>query len=872
MPPQRFPNLPLAVKIILLTLAYVLAGRLALLLAIPPGFASAIFPPVGIALAAVLIWGYPLLLGVFLGSLLLNLSIGFSSFEALNLRGLLIAAGIALGTSLQSLLGSWLIRRLVGFPNALTDERSIFRLLLLGGPLACLLSACVGTGVLYASEVISATELPFSWWTWWVGDSIGVLIATPLMFIAFAQPRALWRSRVGNVGLPLLISCAIMMLIFIRSSEAEQNNLNQRFHEQAKLMSLTLQSRLDLYAKAAQSIERFFSASQEVTREEFAQFVANLPQTYPGITALGWDRQIAGSERADYEAALAAQGFPGVRISQHDESGVQVPAEPRDSYVPITYVEPLADNANILGFDIASDPLRRRALDQARDSAQATMTAPISLVQDAQAQPGVLIFYPVYQGAEPPALQQRASEVRGYAVAVIRISDLIDSALGVYPAESFQLHLEDVTETSAQSLYGQASSDLPAYAKALVWQERFQVAGRTPSISLLQRNHGLRSWVVLAGGLLLCSLLSGFLLAMTGRAAQISQQVEQRTRELSAILENTAEGILIFDAQGRIERSNPASSRLFGHDAEALGQRRIGQLIPTLYTDSDSALADKLDKPLEVGGEHANGQPLELEITLSSYELPGRHLYVGMLRDISARKQVERLKREFISTVSHELRTPLTSIKGSLGLLIGTALDELPPQVQELIRIAQSNSERLINLVNDILDIEKLEFGQVGIHLSRCELRPLLREALANNQGYADNFAVYLQLDDSALPEQTLVEVDSLRLQQVLSNLISNAVKFSAPQGQVEISAQIVDDQVRVQVRDHGPGIAEEFRARIFQKFAQADGSDGRRRGGTGLGLSICKTLIERMHGQIGYSSVVGAGSTFYFTLPLVEA
>lgn len=871
-------NLPLSVKILLLALAYLLAGRLALLLAIPPGFASAIFPPVGIALAAVLIWGYPMLVGVFLGSILLNLSIGFSSFEALNLKGLLIASGIALGTSLQSLLGSWLIRRCVGFPTALTDERSIFLLLLLGGPLACLLSASGGAGVLYLSQVISAAEFPFSWWTWWVGDSIGVLIATPLMFIAFAQPRPLWRSRAGNVGLPLLISCAIMVLIFIRSSEAEQHNLKLRFHEQAKLMSLTLQSRFDLYGKAAQSIERFFSASQNVTREEFAQFVANLPQTYPGISALAWDRWISAAERADYEASMAAEGFEGLRINQYDETGARVAAAPRDGYVAITYIEPLAANTHTLGYDAASDPMRRHALDQARDSAQATMTAPIRLVQDAQTQPGVLIFYPIYRGTVAPSREQRKSSLRGYAVAVIRIKDLIDNALGVYPADSFQLHLQDVTEASAQDLYGQANSGLPSYAEPLVWQEHFEVSGRdllltiAPTTTFLQRNHGLQSWVVLAGGLLLCSLLGGFLLAMTGRAEHIRRQVEQRTLELSAILENAAEGILIFDAQGQIERANPASSRLFGHATETLNQYRIGQLIPAMQRGNGDALAGQLGKPLEVGGRHANGQPLELEITLSTYELPGRRLYIGMLRDISARKQVERLKSEFISTVSHELRTPLTSIKGSLGLLAAGTVGELPAAAQQLVGIAQSNSERLVNLVNDILDIEKLEFGQVGIHLSRTDLRPLLREALAHNQGYADSFAVRLSLDDSALPEQALVEVDGLRLQQVLSNLISNAVKFSTAQGQVEISAQVIEGNVQVQVLDHGPGIAEEFRTRIFQKFAQADGSDGRRRGGTGLGLSICKTLIERMHGQIGYNSVLGQGSTFYFTLPLLEA
>ena len=231
-----------------------------------------------------------------------------------------------------------------------------------------------------------------------------------------------------------------------------------------------------------------------------------------------------------------------------------------------------------------------------------------------------------------------------------------------------------------------------------------------------------------------------------------------------------------------------------------------------------------LGKPLEVTATNATAQQLELEVNLSRYELPGRQRYICMARDISARKQVERLKSEFISTVSHELRTPLTSIKGSLGLLSAGAVGELPEKVRELVCIAQSNSERLVNLVNDILDIEKLEFGQTRIQLSRTDLRPLLHEALAHNQGYADSFDVHLSLDDRALPEQVPVEIDSQRLQQVLSNLISNAVKFSEPRNQVQISAEIIERAVRIQVQDHGPGIAEEFRERIFHKFAQADG------------------------------------------------
>ncbi|WP_178090646.1 CHASE domain-containing protein [Pseudomonas sp. SJZ079] len=865
-------------KILLLALAYAGAGHLALMLAIPPGFASAIFPPVGIALAAVLIWGYPMLAGVFLGSTLLNLSIGFISLEQLSLKGLSIAMGIALGTSLQSLIGSWLIRRFVGFPTSLTDERSIFLLLFIGGPLACLISASGGAGVLYLSQVITAAQFPFSWWTWWVGDSIGVLIATPLMFILFAQPRALWRSRAGSVGLPLLISCTIMVLIFIRASEAEQHNLRLRFHEQTKMMTTTLRFRFELYSKAAQSIERLFSASSRVSREDFARFVANLPSTYPGITAVSWDPLISADQRTRFEAQMVAEGFPGFRIREYNDAGELVLAGQRETYTPVTFVEPFAANAKALGFDVQSKRHRRQALKKARDSAKAVMTAPITLIQDNEApQPGVLLLYPVYKSDLPLSVEERKRDLRGYAVAVIRIADLIENALQAYPADSFQLQLLDITDATPQPLYGQASTALPPYAAGLVWQESFQVAGRmlqlsiAPTEAFLQRNHGLQPWAVLAGGLLLCSLLGGYLLTVTGRADQIRHQVKQHTLELSAILENAAEGILIFDEQGLIERANPASSHLFGYASIALLGRQIGGLIPALYRRSGNTLDDMLGKPLEVTATNAAAQQLELEINLSRYELPGRQRYICMARDIGARKQIERLKSEFISTVSHELRTPLTSIKGSLGLLAAGAVGELPEQVRKLLSIAQSNSERLVSLVNDILDIEKLEFGQTRIQLSRTDLRPLLHEALLHNQGYADSFEVHLSLDDHALPAQVPVAIDSQRLQQVLSNLISNAVKFSEPRNKVQISAEIIERDVRVQVHDHGPGIAEEFRERIFQKFAQADGSDSRRKGGTGLGLSICKNLVERMNGQIGYSSVLGEGSTFYFTLPLSE-
>ena len=238
---------------------------------------------------------------------------------------------------------------------------------------------------------------------------------------------------------------------------------------------------------------------------------------------------------------------------------------------------------------------------------------------------------------------------------------------------------------------------------------------------------------------------------------------------------------------------------------------------------------------------------------------------IGVTWDVTDARKVERMKSEFVSTVSHELRTPLTSIRGSLGLLASGIVGELPASAQELIDAAYKNSERLSLLINDILDIEKIESGKMHIDLQRQSLQPLIEQGVLANQGYAQTFAVKLVLHECANVE---VEVDTNRLMQVMANLISNAVKFSPAGGVVDIAMLLVDTRVRVEVRDRGPGIPANFRERIFQRFSQADASDTRARGGSGLGLAITKTLLEKMHGDIGFEKRSGGGTVFFFELP----
>jgi signal transduction histidine kinase len=232
--------------------------------------------------------------------------------------------------------------------------------------------------------------------------------------------------------------------------------------------------------------------------------------------------------------------------------------------------------------------------------------------------------------------------------------------------------------------------------------------------------------------------------------------------------------------------------------------------------------------------------------------------------DIEKLKELERLKADFVSTVSHELRTPLTSMRGALGLLLGGAGGDLSPKGRELLRIALTNTDRLIRLINDILDIEKMDAGQVAIRRDRLRLRSLLEATLAGLEGLARDAEVHLRMLD--VPDVEIIG-DSDRLIQVFTNLVSNAVKFSPKGADVEVSGFLDNGGVTVHVRDHGPGIPAEFASRIFGRFQQAGGAASRRSGGTGLGLSIAKGITELHGGRIGFEGAEGGGTSFYVAL-----
>ncbi len=375
------------------------------------------------------------------------------------------------------------------------------------------------------------------------------------------------------------------------------------------------------------------------------------------------------------------------------------------------------------------------------------------------------------------------------------------------------------------------------------------------------------------------------------------RSAEKRLRELTtlqqAILDSANYAIISCDTSGTIRTFNASAERMSGYSAqEMMGKANIATLhdrIEMLVRAKE--LSVELGLPVPGGAavlfakasmEQADETewtyirkdgsrfPVLLSVTALRDSSGAAIGYLNIGKDLTDHKEVDRMKSEFISTVSHELRTPLTSIRGALGLLEGGIVGPLTPEAQEVVHIAMSNSERLIRLINELLELDKMEAGKIELNLQNIDPAKLAKAALEGIRGMASQAGVHLSLDLSA---RAVVRGDWDRLMQVLMNLLSNAIKFSPKEGTVRLRVERGNRiGLRFEVRDEGPGVPADQMYKLFQKFQQLDSSDSRQKGGTGLGLAISKALVEHHGGMIGVESKPGEGSVFWFEVPADEA
>jgi PAS domain S-box-containing protein len=347
--------------------------------------------------------------------------------------------------------------------------------------------------------------------------------------------------------------------------------------------------------------------------------------------------------------------------------------------------------------------------------------------------------------------------------------------------------------------------------------------------------------------------------------------------EYQAILNNVLEAIITIDTAGIVLSANAAAVSMFGYSINEILGNNVSQLMPDARARAHDGYIDAylktgvehvLGKGRELEGRHKSGRIFPMHLAVSDVQLPHTRYFVGVCRDISEQKETEKLKNEFVSIVSHELRTPLTSITASLGLLKGGLGGTLPEKARGLIDIAHNNAARLGRLINDILDIEKIEAGKMTFKRDILSINQLLQESVSANHGYADKYKVSLKFDP--ITPDIAVIADHDRSLQVLANLISNACKFSLAGSDVHISTKMTAEKtIDICVTDHGCGISPDFAARIFDKFSQADSTTARSKEGTGLGLSLSRQMAKSMGGDLSFTSTPQVQTQFCFTLPV---
>ncbi|MFN4290901.1 MAG: CHASE domain-containing protein [Permianibacter sp.] len=858
-----------------IALAYFLLGRLGLLLAIPPGFATAVFPPAGLALFCLIRFGPVALPGIWLGSVTMNLSTAWPATGLPGADQLLMTAIIGAGAAGQAGFGGWLLRRYVGLPLAWDDERALLRFALLGASTSTLIGATVGIASLVGAGQITADQAAYNWLTWWVGDSIGVALITPLLLLATDPAGSESRQQLRAVILPLAITFSLVTVLFVRASDWEQQQIQQRFLDLAGRMERQLQRAFQEHLDSLYQIERFFSASQNVSPADFAVFTRAEVDKLNGHVSLSWVQRVPDAERAAYEREMRQRLGSRFQIWQHGADGRQMPASGRADYFPIGYIEPAA-NAWLIGFDNGAEPTRRALMETTLQRGTATASPRIALRQLDQRLAAVLVARPVQRRAE----NDRSS----LAVVGIQIAATVDYALRELTRDDFALTLHDSSDGASEPLFSNLPADAriaPAFQHAVDWP----FAGRTWRLTIyalpdyLRATHSWQSWLVMVGGLVFTVLIGAMLLLVHGRALRVQRLVEQRTAELArqqhtlqTISDSAADAILLLDHDGCIEMANPAAEALL-HDSAVLlrGQalaRWLPEWQPHWLTDADDNSQQVVWRETRLHQPQAPARDVELALT--SLQRTGERRYCCLLHDVTERIAHERLKREFVAMVSHELRTPLTSIRGALALLGSGQVDHDSDQHRQLLRIATDNSKRLLLLVNDLLDFEKLEIGQFELALRRVAVVPLLQQTVDELHGLALSQSVTVQLQND-LPDATELMLAPERFAQILNNLLSNAIKFSPQDSLVQVHAFVDGDEVCIEVIDHGMGIAADKQSFIFQKFWQADASASRKHSGTGLGLAISKGLTEAMAGRIGFRSVSGHGSTFWLRFPLAK-
>lgn len=609
---------------------YWLAGTLSGYLAIPPGFSSPVWPAAGLALLSVLHYGWPAMLGVALGSFNVNLAISGQSLAQPSWAWL-PAISIAIGASLQARFGAFLVNRVLASRIAWHSSTGYLLLAAVAGPISCLVSASVGTFTLWHSAAIHTADVAINWATWWVGDSIGVIVTVPLLLVLNLASQ--W-TRLEQIRFSLsyvALTCLVIVL-FYSARASDDKRIESLFLERAENIHLAIDRHLSALQQHQVVLAESFATFPDITENQFQRLVHRIKSLTAGTQALSWIRPVDASNRAQIDANLRARGAT-FGISERGDNGKLQPVAQRETYFTVFYISPLAGNRTALGLDIASEPKRRQALTASLHDNQSHATVPLKLVQERGEQIGLLLLTPISTPRD-----DRPGLISG----VYRTGDLFRAALSEFARDDIAIKIVDVSSPNAKSLV--YSNGLPpSYLSENIslafgnrdWQLRLAATG-----DYLRKQRGWSAWGVLTGGFLLTSIVGALFLLQMSQNNIIAREVAEKT-------------IALNDALDTSEKASQAKSQFLAnmsHELRTPLNSIIGftrRLLRSADTDLNARQRDSLETVLR-NGEHLLNLITEI-LDISKIE-------AGKMELNLAPTQVQSLLAEAIDSVAQTAR------------------------------------------------------------------------------------------------------------------------------------------------------------------------------------------------------------------------
>jgi PAS domain S-box-containing protein len=895
---QEISRLKALRDISLLAICYFLAGYIGSSLAVPPGYATIIWPAQGIALCALLARGGHLWPGIWLGSFAFNVITGPGIPADFDQAWpvFAVAASLGIGSTIQALAGFWMARQFADGIE-LTNIRRFALAALLVVALPSFIAPTIGVGSLLAAEAIDGELVLRNWLTWYFGGLLGVTLTLPILLLSNRSPIAVqWQRRSlrgasSLVAISLIITLLLTFYVWQFISEREHAQAETGFAAMVTNTDEALRHRLQIYQRALQGGAAFVTVNESVSPSEWREYVERLEiaRSYPGMRGFGMFEAVADEDLPAFRRRFAREFGDRFEIK---------PKVEREEHYIINRIEPLDQNLAALGLNLAFEQGRREAIALSMTRDEPVLTRPMVLVQDAQQGAGFLLVLPVLDDADQPSGRWVYSPI---------VADELLAALTPGQGNEFALDVYHGADTDAPDALLYSTGEAETAAKFEL-RRTISLAGqpisiRWRSLPPFERRYATSApTTTLASGLTITVLLGILLVTFLRRESHVVHEVNLATAELAErnrmleMAEATAHiGHWRLDLADQSVNWSDEVYRLHGlkPDHTLALENAIDFYHPDdrgiVEQSIETAIATCQSYHIKVRLLIENGETRHVEmrgrVETDANAEPAAILGViidrteeTLMRErltetIEEARAADKAKSNFLANMSHEIRTPMTGVIGFTELALTE--EQNPVQKRRLQMIADSG-DAMLRLLNDLLDFAKIEAKQMAIVSEPTDLRHTLRscQRLMEPMAKVQNLSLQLEIDPELPPS---VVLDKMRLRQIVLNLLGNALKFTE-EGEVSLLASVnrrssdLGDRIFIAVRDTGIGIPADRLEGVFGKFVQADDTTARRYGGTGLGLPISADLAELMGGELRAHSDLGKGSTFTLSLPLVES